>query len=89
MTPDEIARHISESSGAHITGRTVWDKAKRLGLSKKIGRLMLISIDDIPKLLVQEDTKEQRRLKAASAKTEQLLKRMTRTNAKLRLAGKE
>jgi hypothetical protein len=56
LTPDEIARRITASSGIHLTGRTVWEKAKRLGIAKKIGRSMLVSIDDIPALL-QEETK--------------------------------
>mgnify|MGYP007085786611 CR=1 FL=1 len=55
LTPEEIARRISASSGAHITGRTVWEKARRIGVAKKIGRTPLVSIDDLPLLLKEED----------------------------------
>lgn len=54
LTPEEIARRITASSGAHITARTVWEKAKRIGVAKKIGRSMLISIEDVPALLREE-----------------------------------
>ena len=59
-TPDQIADRITASSGIHLTGRTVWEKARRLGIAKKIGPSMLISIDDIP-LLLKEETKEDKR----------------------------
>jgi hypothetical protein len=54
LTPDEIARRITASSGVNMTGRTVWEKARRIGVSKKIGRSMLISAVDIPALLQEE-----------------------------------
>ena len=82
---DEIARRITESSGIHLTGRTVWEKAKRLGLAKKIGRSMLISIDDIPALL-QEETKaariERLREKARSNSKDNALAVLRRARSK-------
>jgi hypothetical protein len=60
VTPDKIAERISAASGIHLTGRTVWEKAKRLGVAKKIGRLRLISTADIP-LLLKEETKADKR----------------------------
>ncbi|MBB4272821.1 hypothetical protein [Rhizobium mongolense] len=60
LTPHQIAERITASTGIHLTGRTVWEKARRLGIAKKIGRSMLISIDDIP-LLLKEETKEDKR----------------------------
>ncbi|MBY3183345.1 hypothetical protein HFO24_16965 [Rhizobium laguerreae] len=60
VTPDKIAERISAASGIHLTGRTVWEKAKRLGIAKKIGRSMLISTADIP-LLLKEETKADKR----------------------------
>lgn len=68
LTPEEIARRITESSGVPLHARTVWEKAKRLGIAKKLGRSMFIAIDDIPALL-QEETKADRmaRLRERSA----------------------
>ncbi|MGO8172724.1 hypothetical protein ACC764_19710 [Rhizobium ruizarguesonis] len=60
FTPDKIAERISAASGIHLSGRTVWEKAKRLGIAKKIGRSMLISAADIP-LLLKEETKADKR----------------------------
>lgn len=57
LTPEEIAHRITASSGAHITARTVWEKAKRIGVAKKIGRSMLISVEDVPALLREEKPK--------------------------------
>lgn len=48
VSPDEIARRITASSGVLLTARTVWEKANRIEIAKNIGRSMLISIDDIP-----------------------------------------
>ncbi|PWE52421.1 hypothetical protein DEM27_31230 [Metarhizobium album] len=50
-TPEDIAEHISRATGVTMTGRTVWEKARRLGIAKKLGRSMFIAIDDIPLLL--------------------------------------
>ncbi|EJL54381.1 hypothetical protein PMI09_02472 [Rhizobium sp. CF122] len=75
-TPDQIAERITASTGINLTGRTVWEKARRLGIAKKIGRSMLISIDDIP-LLLKQETKEDRRERvyhaAATISTEKAL----------------
>ncbi|WP_455918871.1 hypothetical protein [Ensifer canadensis] len=60
LTPDEIARRITASSGVKMTARTVWEKARRIGVAKKIGRAMLIAVEDIPALL-KEETKTERR----------------------------
>lgn len=57
LTPQQIAERITASAGVRITARTVWEKAKRLGICKKIGRSMLVSVEDIP-LLLKEETKE-------------------------------
>lgn len=57
ITPEEVARRITESSGVHFAGRTVWEKAKRIGIAKKIGRTPLIAVSDIPLLLQEEDKK--------------------------------
>ncbi|WEX76862.1 hypothetical protein PYH37_005213 [Sinorhizobium numidicum] len=54
LTPEEIARRITASSGVHMTARTVWEKAKRLGVAKKIGRSPLIHLSDVPRLLEVE-----------------------------------
>lgn len=59
-TPQQIAERITASAGVHITARTVWEKARRLGIAKKIGRSMLVSVDDIP-LLLREETKADKR----------------------------
>ncbi|MGK9198986.1 hypothetical protein [Sinorhizobium meliloti] len=63
LTPEEIARRITASSGVYISARTVWEKARRIGVAKKIGRSMLISIEDVPALLIEEtrDGRRQRR----------------------------
>lgn len=53
-TPQQIAERISAASGLHITARTIWEKARRIGIGKKVGRSMLISVDDIPSLLKEE-----------------------------------
>jgi hypothetical protein len=75
LTPDQIAERINATAGVPLTGRTVWDKAKRIGVAQKIGRSMLISIDDIPLLLKMENKREQieakisaRQLKSAQKK---------------------
>jgi hypothetical protein len=60
LAPDQISERITASTGIHLTGRTVWEKACRLGIANKIGRSMLISIDDIPLLLKQETKKDRR-----------------------------
>lgn len=60
LTPEEIARRITASCGIQMTGRTVWEKARRIGIAKKIGRTPLIAIDDIPLLLKAEDKTEKR-----------------------------
>ncbi|MDX1195290.1 hypothetical protein GOL96_29790 [Sinorhizobium medicae] len=60
LTPEEIARRITASSGVHMTARTVWEKARRIGVAKKIGRSPLIHLSDVPRLL-EEETKSERR----------------------------
>jgi hypothetical protein len=67
-TPQQIAERIKAASGAHITARAVWEKARRLGIAKKIGRSMLISVDDIP-LLLEEETKTGRRERLTAIRT--------------------
>lgn len=67
-TPQQIAERISASTGVHITARTVWEKAKRVGIGKKIGRTMLVSVDDIPRLL-KEETKTGRRDRLTAIRT--------------------
>jgi transposase len=69
VTPEEIAGRISSSSGVSMSARTVWEKARRVGVSRKIGRAMLISIDDIPELLKEEKTKWQKSTNAARSTT--------------------
>ncbi|WP_376742148.1 hypothetical protein [Ensifer canadensis] len=59
LTPEEIARRITASSGVHMTARTIWEKARRIGVAKKIGRAMLVAVEDIPALL-KEETKTER-----------------------------
>lgn len=86
VTPEEIARRISQSSGVHMTARTVWEKARRVGVAKKIGRSPLISARDIP-FLLQEETKQRQRalLEEASAAARQTnLLRTLRRNRKQR-----
>ena len=56
LTPEAIAERITAASGVSMSARTVWEKARRVGVSRKIGRAMLISIDDIPELLKEEKT---------------------------------
>ncbi|MBM7045216.1 hypothetical protein [Rhizobium lusitanum] len=85
LTPDEIAERISASSGIHLTGRTVWEKAKRLGIAKKIGRSMLIAIDDIPALLQEErkiDRMERRCERSAMKSSARTLSKLRRERAK-------
>jgi len=60
LTPEEIARRITASSGVNITARTIWEKARRIGVARKIGRAMLIAVEDIP-LLLKEETKSEKR----------------------------
>ncbi|MGW9949818.1 hypothetical protein J2W92_005169 [Rhizobium leguminosarum] len=84
-TPLQIAERIKASSGAHITARTVWEKAKRLGLAKKIGRSMLISADDIP-LLLKEETKSDKRQQRENKTADFKQKRNLATLRKARLA---
>ncbi len=73
LTPEEIARRITASSGVHMTARTVWEKARRIGVAKKIGRAMLVAVDDIP-LLLKEETKTERldRLRNKSSRPDAL-----------------
>ncbi|RVL72903.1 hypothetical protein CN135_28800 [Sinorhizobium meliloti] len=68
LTPEEIARRITESSGVHVSARTVWEKARRIGVAKKIGRSMLISVDDVPALLIEE-TRDERRQRRSRIRT--------------------
>lgn len=41
-----------------MTGRTVWERARRVGIAKKMGRTPMIHVDDIPALL--KDRKPER-----------------------------
>lgn len=59
LTPEEVAARITASSGMHVTGRTIWEKAKRLGIAKKVDRSPLISLDDVH-LLLQPEIKSAR-----------------------------
>lgn len=59
LTPEQIANRINKSAGADVSARAIWDKAKRLGLSIKIGRTPMISAESIPALLQQEKRKWQ------------------------------
>lgn len=74
LTPEEIARRITASSGVQLTALTVREKARRLGIAKKIGRSPLISIEDIPALLQEERKAEKfdRRGRRAEADISQL-----------------
>lgn len=72
LTPEEIARRITASSGVHMTARTVWEKARRIGVAKKIGRAMLVAVEDIP-LLLKDETKAEKR--------ERLIKKSSRPDA--------
>jgi hypothetical protein len=54
LSPQQIAERIKASSGVTLAPRTIWEKARRIGVAKKIGRSMLIDADDIPKLLEPE-----------------------------------
>lgn len=85
VTPDRIAERISASSGIHLTGRTVWEKAMRLGIAKKIGRSMLISVDDIP-LLLKEETKQDKREQLANKTADFKMNRNLAALRKARLA---
>ncbi|MDW9463107.1 hypothetical protein GOA57_24925 [Sinorhizobium meliloti] len=60
LTPEEIARRITASSGVETTARTVWEKARRIGVAKKIGRSPLIHLSDVPQLLEEETKSEMR-----------------------------
>ena len=64
LTPGEIARRITASCGVHMTGRTVWEKARRIGVAKKMGRTPLIATDDIALLLEDETKSEKRELRS-------------------------
>ncbi|HEV7305188.1 hypothetical protein [Ensifer sp.] len=72
LTPEEIARRITASSGVHMTARTIWEKARRIGVAKKIGRAMLVAVEDIPALLKEESKTEKR---------ERLIKKSNRPDA--------
>jgi hypothetical protein len=72
-TPQQIAERITASAGVRITARTVWEKSRRLGIAKKIGRSMLVSIDDIP-LLLKEETKAERPVLTGAQALSALLK---------------
>jgi hypothetical protein len=66
-TPAQIADQISAATGVAVAARTVWEKAKRLGIGKKIGRQPMIHVDDILKLLMDEKSaKQEARLNALS-----------------------
>ncbi|WHO79672.1 hypothetical protein [Rhizobium leguminosarum] len=84
-TPQQIAERISASSGIHLTGRTVWEKAKRIGIAKKIGRSMLISAADIP-LLLEEVTKADKRQQRENKTADFLQRRNLAALRKTRLA---
>jgi len=71
-TPAQIAERITASPGIHLTDRTVWEKARRLGIAKKVGRSMFISIDDVPKLLQQE---KERHVPISKANALEILRR--------------
>lgn len=58
ITPEEVARRIAKTSGVAMTARTVWDKALRLGVAKKLGRSRLILVSDIPELLQIEPPRD-------------------------------
>ncbi|MGO6834996.1 hypothetical protein ACCS87_02540 [Rhizobium ruizarguesonis] len=85
-TPKQIAERISASSGIHVTGRTVWEKARRLGIAKKIGRAMLVSVEDIP-LLLKEETKADKRQQRENKTADFQQKRNLAALRKARLAG--
>lgn len=38
LTPEQIAERIQASTGVVVTPRTIWEKARRVGVSLKIGR---------------------------------------------------
>ncbi|TBC21570.1 hypothetical protein [Rhizobium ruizarguesonis] len=84
-TPKQIAEQIAASSGADIRARTVWEKAKRLGIAKKIGRSMLISAADIP-LLLKEETKAVKRQQRENKTPDFQQKRKLAAIRKARLA---
>lgn len=54
MSSQQISERIKASAGVTLAPRTIWEKARRIGVAKKIGRSMLIHVDDIPKLLEPE-----------------------------------
>lgn len=85
VSPDEIARRITASSGVPLTARTVWEKARRIGVAKKIGRSMLIAIDDIPALLKEENKKARRENTKSSKQVLTMLKRARKEQQKARL----
>ncbi|RVH50670.1 hypothetical protein [Sinorhizobium meliloti] len=68
LTPEEIARRITASSGVKMTARTVWEKARRIGVAKKIGRSPLIHLSDVPRLL-EEETRDERRRRRSRIRT--------------------
>tara|TARA_R110002020_G_scaffold53905_8_gene150514 strand:- start:37077 stop:37352 length:276 start_codon:yes stop_codon:yes gene_type:complete len=78
-SPDEIAKQISEATGVPVTGRTVWERAIRLGIAKKMGRTPLIHVDDIPALLVYEIPKRPTMRKGEALR---LLRKARRERAK-------
>lgn len=51
MSPQQNSERIKASAGVTLAPRTIWEKARRIGVAKKIGRSMLIHVDDIPRLL--------------------------------------
>ncbi|WP_165219557.1 winged helix-turn-helix domain-containing protein [Affinirhizobium pseudoryzae] len=51
LTPKAVADRISRSTGVTVTARTVWERARAMGLGKKVGRTPLVHIDDVPKIL--------------------------------------
>lgn len=53
-TPDDIAKQITAATSVPMTGRTVWERARRLGIGKKMGRTPMIHIDDISALLAYD-----------------------------------
>jgi len=54
ITPTEAARRIQASSGVAVSARTIWEKARRIGIAKKLGRDCFLLISDIPKLMEPE-----------------------------------
>lgn len=89
VSPDEIARRITASSGVLLPTRTVWEKANRIGVARKIGRSLLISIDDIPALLKQEDKKAHLNEKANASRALKHMKRDRKQKQKVFLEKME